>query len=487
MKLNELNPKPEPAWRARLREFWSQADQRQQLDMQYYLKLGDRAAAQQLLESWDRPVLERRRKKKKAAPRSRFKYGQFGGWFYPGYNFGDGGDGGGDGGGGESLREEVQDIADIIQRFTTSCVDYLGIENAPRIQLRRDPEWTRRNGTFGRYTAEPHRQIELATSGRHIVDILRTLAHEMTHALQDEQTGLPVTAGETGSPFEDEANAMAGRIMRHWAEREPEMFSGVELEEDLRKKLGGAALAAACAVGAPGCATTGDLVRGAQIAGRTAQTMQGHNIRDIARAEAEQELINYLRARRGDANAQNLSRIYQAQRRRPEQVVPEDYDPNGKPPGPESKPTMPAGTVKVDVSDAYDWYKLGQHISDLDGLGKHDFGAGPPSAIISFGDENTEHKYIQGLEKTGLTTTDIDPVDPKQPKGMKRQKTDPTYNVAESSGYIPTAAQKNDPRYSMALTADIRPGEINRQAKKMGWATDTLGRPPVLKTNGQPK
>jgi len=188
MKLSELNPKPEPAWRARLREFWHQADQRQQLDMQYYLKLGDRAAAQQLLESWDRPVLERRRKKKKAAPRSRFKYGQFGGWFYPGYNFSDSSDGGGDGGGGESLREDSQDIADIIQRFTASCVDYLGIENAPRIQLRRDPEWTRRNGTFGRYTAEPRRQIELATSGRHIVDILRTLAHEMTHALQDEQT-----------------------------------------------------------------------------------------------------------------------------------------------------------------------------------------------------------------------------------------------------------------------------------------------------------
>ena len=380
MKLNELNPKPEPAWRARLQEFWRRAGQQQQLDMRYYLKLGDRAAATQLLESWDRPVLERRRKKQKAAARPRFKYGQFGGWFYPGYHYGSGSDGGSDGadgGGGESLREDSQDIADIIDRFVASCVDYLGIENAPRIQLRRDPEWTRRNGTFGRYTAEPHRQIELATSGRHIVDILRTLAHEMTHALQDEQTGLPVTAGETGSPFEDEANAMAGRIMRHWAEREPEMFSGVELEEDLRKKLGGAALAAACAVGAPGCATTGDLVRGAQIAGRTAQALQGHNIRDIARAEAEQELINYLRAQRGDANAQNLSRIHQMQKQR----------------------------------------------------------------------------NIQN----------------------------------ESSGYIPTEAEKNDPRYSMALTADIRPGEINRQAKKMGWPTDTLGRPPVLKTNGQPK
>ena len=110
----------------------------------------------------------------------------------------------------------------------------------------------------------------------------------------------------------------------------------------------------------------------------------------------------------------------------------EDYDPNGPPPGPEFKPTMPAGTVRVDVSDVYDWYKLGQHISNMKGLGKHDFGKGPPSTILSFGDEDNEHKYIQDLEKTGLTTTDIDPVDPNQPKGMKRQKTDPTFNVNET-------------------------------------------------------
>ena len=109
----------------------------------------------------------------------------------------------------------------------------------------------------------------------------------------------------------------------------------------------------------------------------------------------------------------------------------EDYDPNGTPPGPEFKPTMPAGTVKVDVSDVYDWYKLGQHISNLKGLGQHDFGQGPPSTILSFGDEDTEHEYIQDLEKTGLTTTDIDPVDPKQPKNMPRQKTDPTFNINE--------------------------------------------------------
>jgi putative chitinase len=93
---------------------------------------------------------------------------------------------------------------------------------------------------------------------------------------------------------------------------------------------------------------------------------------------------------------------------------------------------MPAGTVKVDVSDVYDWYKLGQHISNMKGLGQHDFGQGPPSAILSFGSEDLEHQYIQALKKTGLTTTDIDPVDPNQPPGMPRQKTDPTYNVDEN-------------------------------------------------------
>ena len=110
----------------------------------------------------------------------------------------------------------------------------------------------------------------------------------------------------------------------------------------------------------------------------------------------------------------------------------EDYHPNDPPRGPETKPTMPKGTVRVDVSDVYDWYKLGQKISNLKTADKKDFGKGPPSTILSFGSEEEEHKYINDLMKLGLTTTDIDPIDPNQPKGMKRQKTDPTFNVDEN-------------------------------------------------------
>ena len=163
----------------------------------------------------------------------------------------------------------------------------------------------------------------------------------------------------------------------------------------------------------------------------------------------------------------------------------EDYHPNAKPAGPEFKPTMPKGTVRVDVSDVYDWYKLGQHISNLKGLGKHDFGKGPPSTILSFGDEDTEHKYIQDLEKTGLTTTDIDPIDPNQPKGMKRQKVDPTFNVNEVSGYIPSKAERNDPRFKTALTVDIKPNSIKKNAQKLGSKISRSGIPPIANTNGK--
>ena len=109
----------------------------------------------------------------------------------------------------------------------------------------------------------------------------------------------------------------------------------------------------------------------------------------------------------------------------------EDYSPDVAT-GPETPPTMPAGTVRVDVSDIYDWYKLGKTISNLKRAKSSDFGKGPPSTIMAFGSEPEEHKYINDLKKLGLTTTDIDPLDPKQPKGMPRQKVDPTYNVGEN-------------------------------------------------------
>ena len=85
----------------------------------------------------------------------------------------------------------------------------------------------------------------------------------------------------------------------------------------------------------------------------------------------------------------------------------EDYDPSN-PPGPESPPQMPAGTIKVDVSDMYDWYKLGQNISDLKSIDKSTLGKGPPSTVFAFGSEDLENMYSHALTRLGLKTHDLD-------------------------------------------------------------------------------
>jgi hypothetical protein len=482
--------------------------------------------------------LNERRKKKKQV-----RYG----FWSPGFAFSDSGDGGGGGGGGESIREvsvtpdgvspstkmfleqdSAKDI-DILKSFAKYVSGELGLAKMPKIIVKRRPDWAEQNGSFGQYVPELN-QLTLSLHGRHIVDVLRTLAHELTHAHQQQTTGIPDNGGDTGSEFENEANARAGEFMRHFADAHPEYFDSKTLEEGMVKNAGAAiALAAAMAM-TPAQAQQylpQDQQQQVQQQGQL-NTMQILNIartihslkHNVTRAGAEeeinQEVKNYIRATQGDPGAQNLSRVWQMQQRQqqrqqPQQqpwtgnqyqrediaeasgYIPTDAEKNdprfvmalspdvrpgatgknankmalktdsqgrpallmktanlregrmpqpsqgpgkyrdlNEPLGPETPPTMPAGTVRIDVSDMYDWYKLGQHISNMKGLGKHDFGAGPPSSVISFGDEETEHKFIKDLKATGLDVTDIDPKDPKQPAGMRKIKTDPTYNVSEA-------------------------------------------------------
>ena len=126
--------------------------------------------------------------------------------------------------------ESKDGLQDTINQFAASCIDYLGIKKAPEIKLHNSTDWSEHTGSFGQYDPDSN-VLHLATAGRHTLDILRTMAHEFTHRKQAEKETLPDNAGETGSPYEDEANAMAGRIMRHWAEKHPEMFAHVPLEE----------------------------------------------------------------------------------------------------------------------------------------------------------------------------------------------------------------------------------------------------------------
>ncbi len=60
-----------------------------------------------------------------------------------------------------------------------------------------------------------------------------------------------------------------------------------------------------------------------------------------------------------------------------------------------------------------------------------------------------------------------------------------TGQLREASGYIPSEAEKDDPRFSTALTVDVHPDSIQQNAKKLGSKIKRSGVPPTLKPSGK--
>lgn len=54
-----------------------------------------------------------------------------------------------------------------------------------------------------------------------------------------------------------------------------------------------------------------------------------------------------------------------------------------------------------------------------------------------------------------------------------------------ASGYIPSYAEKDDPRFKTALTVDIKPDSLKKNAKAFGSKISRAGIPPTLKPSGK--
>ena len=199
--------------------------------------------------------------------------------------------------------------------------------------------------------------------------------------MQDQREPMPDTAGDTGSKYENEANATAGVIMRHFDRKYPNYFEQPPVDENTDSgeldegRVANIAAAAAMAASLVGCATPQSNGQPMTVGQAADVARAAYGLRNLSRAGAQeefnQELKNYLRARRGEAGAANQSKIYQMQQ----------------------------GQVK----------------------------------------EN-------------------------------------------ASGYIPTKKQAKDRRFVMALSKDVQPGEVGRQANKLALDVGKQGEPHLLIT-----
>jgi hypothetical protein len=117
----------------------------------------------------------------------------------------------------------------IIKYFIKFCQKNLNLDTLPQIELIKGSEQSVKNSSFGGYGGH---HIRLSISNRHIMDVCRTLAHELVHFKQDLDGALDTMddPGADGSPIENEANAKAAVIMRKWGKQYPKLFAQQAIE-----------------------------------------------------------------------------------------------------------------------------------------------------------------------------------------------------------------------------------------------------------------
>lgn len=121
-------------------------------------------------------------------------------------------------------QSSVANVKDLLVKFLPMVSEQLKLKKLPSIKIQKHVESADGQATFGRFDSNGV-VIYLAIANRHPVDILRTLAHELVHFKQFLDGKLYNGAGDTGTPIENQANAEAGVIMRHFNSTYPEAIN----------------------------------------------------------------------------------------------------------------------------------------------------------------------------------------------------------------------------------------------------------------------
>jgi hypothetical protein len=212
----------------------------------------------------------------------------YGGYFYPGFGYGDNssGEGGGDGGGGESMYEsaiddlikelpslakhkydtmdrllkkiaskhkisdralerlftkkfnkspsnwlknkldETSDDIDLsseVEKFVNWTAEKLNLKKVPSIELSMDSEEAQTNHHTGGHVPGEG-SVWVYAKNRNLVDILRTVFHELVHVRQHEIGMIKPGDSYPGSPIEAMADMLAGKYIKIYGEKNNHIF-----------------------------------------------------------------------------------------------------------------------------------------------------------------------------------------------------------------------------------------------------------------------
>jgi cytidyltransferase-like protein len=126
----------------------------------------------------------------------------------------------------EPLHEGLNstDRVQTIKEFIKYTIKELGIQKPPTgLTLSNNNNIAKEQRTFGTFNPN-NDKIWLYVKNRNMADILRTLAHELVHRKQAEDNRIDYNSGETGSEIENEANAMAGILLRNFGKQNENIY-----------------------------------------------------------------------------------------------------------------------------------------------------------------------------------------------------------------------------------------------------------------------
>jgi hypothetical protein len=110
----------------------------------------------------------------------------------------------------------------VLIDFSKFIIKELKIKDKPKIILQNGRGKLKTTASY-EYTNEV-KVIRVNCKNRALVDILRSLAHEMVHHKQYENGELNVKPADIGGKIEDEANAKAGQFIKMYAKENNEIY-----------------------------------------------------------------------------------------------------------------------------------------------------------------------------------------------------------------------------------------------------------------------
>jgi hypothetical protein len=115
------------------------------------------------------------------------------------------------------------DLQQEVDKFADWASKRLHLKTRPVIELSQDTEEAQTGHHTGRHT-EGDNKVWVYVKNRNLVDILRTVFHELVHVRQGELSMIKPGSSYPGSPIEAMADMLAGKYIKIYGEKNRHIF-----------------------------------------------------------------------------------------------------------------------------------------------------------------------------------------------------------------------------------------------------------------------